>query len=38
MGEVALQSGQIVATTAIADVTVGANQVLGGAVNAKARC
>jgi hypothetical protein len=34
-GEVALEAGQVVATAAVADVTVGANQVLGGAVNAE---
>lgn len=36
-GEVPLQAGQVVATSAVPDVTVGANQVLGGAVDAEAR-
>jgi hypothetical protein len=35
-GEIALQSGQIVATTAVADVTGGANEVLRGTVDAEA--
>jgi hypothetical protein len=33
----ALQSGQIVATTAVAELTVGADEVVGGAVDAEAR-
>jgi hypothetical protein len=36
-GEVALEPGQIVVTTPVPDVTVGANEVLGSAVDAKAR-